>query len=212
MAGISNETIVKFFENETDDDLTSNFVGVFPSNYVTKFISFHEMMIEKNRYPFIIMNTDRSNKNSTHWWSFLNLQERKEIFLFDSFGFEGFKEFIIDNDRNILNKTLLGIEKLKKKDKKVTLITLKFSMIEYEKIRNGHRLTPTAQDLLHLMNEFGKLHKIKDIVKVHLVDDQLQKIETDTCGMFQLYFCFNLFMPFENSSIINDNKLSKSTI
>ena len=37
MAGISNETIVKFFENERDDDLTSNFVRVFPSNYVTKF-------------------------------------------------------------------------------------------------------------------------------------------------------------------------------
>ena len=85
-------------------------------------------------------------------------------------------------------------------------------MIKYEKIRNGHRLTPTAQDLLHLMNEFGKLHKIKDIVKVHLVDDQLQKIETDTCGMFQLYFYFNLFMPLENSLIINDEKLSKSTI
>ena len=48
-------------------------------------------------------------------------------------------------------------------------------MIEYEQIRNGHRLTPTGQDLLHLMNEFGKLHKIKNIVKVHLVDDQLQK-------------------------------------
>ena len=73
------------------------------------------MMIEKNRYPFIMMNTDRSNKNGTHWWSFLDLHERKEIFLFDSFGFEGFKEFIIDNDRNILNKILFGIEKLKKK-------------------------------------------------------------------------------------------------
>ena len=158
------------------------------------------------------MNTDRSNKNGTHWWSFLDLYERKEIFLFDSFGFEGFKEFIIDNDRNILNKILFEIEKLKKKNKKVTLITLKFSMIEYEKIRNGHRLTPTAQDLLHLMNEFGKLHKIKDIVKVHLVDNQVQKIETDTCGMFQLYFYFNLFMPVENSSIINGKKLSKSTI
>ena len=85
-------------------------------------------------------------------------------------------------------------------------------MTEYEKIRNGHRLTPTAQDLLHLMNEFGKFHKIKDIVKVHLVDDQLQKIETDTCGMFQLYFYFNLFMLFENSSVINDKKFSKSTI
>ena len=193
-------------------DLKKNFVGVFPSNYVTKFISFHEMMIEKNRYPFIIMNTDRSDKKGTHWWSFLDLHERKEIFLFDSFGFEGFKEFVIDNDRNILNKILFGIEKFQKKDNKITLITLKFSMNEYEKIKNGHRLRPTTQDLLHLMYEFGKLHKIKDIVKVHLVDDQLQKIETDMCGMFQLYFYFNLFMPFENSSIVNDVKLSKSTI
>ena len=58
MEGISNKTIVNFFENETDNDLKKNFVGVFPSNYVTRFISFHEMMIEKNRYPFIIMNTD----------------------------------------------------------------------------------------------------------------------------------------------------------
>ena len=82
MAGISNETIVNFFENETDVDLTINFVGVFPSNYVTKFISFHEMMIEKNRYPFIIMNTDRSDKNGTYWWSFLDLHERKEFFFF----------------------------------------------------------------------------------------------------------------------------------
>ena len=104
MAGISNETIVNFFNKETDDDLKKNFVGVFPSNYVTRFISFHEMMIEKNCYPFIIMNTDRSDKKGTHWWSFLDLRERKEIFLFDSFDFEGFKEFVTDNDRNILNK------------------------------------------------------------------------------------------------------------
>ena len=104
MEGISNETIVTFFESETDDDLEKNFVGVFPSNYVTRFISFHEMMIEKNRYPFIIMNADQINKNGMHWWSFLDLHLRKEIFLFDSFGFEGFKEFIIDDDRKTLNK------------------------------------------------------------------------------------------------------------
>ena len=68
-------------------------------------------------------------------------------------------------------------------------------MKEYEKIKYGHRLTPTTQDLLHLMYEFGKLHKIKDEVKVFAVDDQLQKIETDTCGIFQLYFYTNLFTP-----------------
>ena len=61
------------------------------------------------------MNTDRSDKKGTHWWSFLNLHPRKEIFLFDSFGFEGFKEFIINNDRKALNKILFGIKKLKKK-------------------------------------------------------------------------------------------------
>ena len=30
--------------------------------------------------------------------------------------------------------------------------------------------------------------------------------------MFQLYFYFNSLMPFENSSIIKDTKLSKKTI
>ena len=47
---------------------------------------------------------------------------------------------------------------------------------------------------------------------MHLIDDQLQKIETDTCGIFQLYFYVNLFTPLENSSIVNDKKLSKLTL
>ena len=58
MEGIFNETIVNFFEKETDGDLKKNFVSVFPFNYVTSFISFHEMMVEKSCYLFIIMNTD----------------------------------------------------------------------------------------------------------------------------------------------------------
>ena len=73
------------------------------------------MMIEKGRYPFIIMNTDHRDKKGTHWWGFLELHPRKEFFLFNSFGFEGFKDFIIDNDKNVLNKILVGIEKLKTK-------------------------------------------------------------------------------------------------
>ena len=40
MERISNKTIVNFFENETDNDLKKKFVAVFPSNYVTRFISF----------------------------------------------------------------------------------------------------------------------------------------------------------------------------
>ena len=213
MAGISNEEVTKFFENEEDEDLKENFVGVFPSDYINKFISFHEIAREKNtKYPFIIMNTDRSDKSGTHWWSFLDLHPKKEIFLFDSFGFTGFQKFVIDNDRNTLNKILFGIEKFKKKDNKVTLISLKFSMIEYEKIRIGHNLRETTQDLLHLMYEYGKLHDIKDTVTVHALDDQLQEITSDTCGIFQIYFYYNLFVPYENSSIIEDKTLNRKTI
>ena len=62
------------------------------------------------------------------------------------------------------------------------------------------------------MYEYGKLHKIRDEVTVHLVDDQLQKLDTDTCGILQLYFYLNLFMPVDGSSIIQDKTLSKSTV
>ena len=213
MSRISNDAVVEFFENETDSDLKENFVGVFPSNYIIKFISFHQMAREKTKkYPFIIMNTDRSDKSGTHWWSCLDLHEKKEIFLFDSFGFTGFKKFVIDNDVNILNKILYSLQKFQKKDQKITIITIKSSMKEYENIKNEHRLRQTTQDLLHLIYEYGRLHNIKDSITIHSVDDQLQKLETDTCGIFQLYFYFNLFVPFKNSSIIEDNKLSKRTI
>ena len=62
------------------------------------------------------MNTDHSDKKGTHWWSFLDLHpKKKEIFLFDSFGFDGFKEFLLQDDRKTLNKILYGIKKFEKK-------------------------------------------------------------------------------------------------
>ena len=39
MSGISNEEVIKFFENVEDNDIKENFIGVFPSNYINKFIS-----------------------------------------------------------------------------------------------------------------------------------------------------------------------------
>ena len=213
MAGISNETIEDFFEKVDDDDLKNNFIGVFPSNFINKFISYHSIIKDRSRvkYPFIIMNTDRSDRAGTHWWSFLDLHPKKEIFLFDSFGFEGLKKFIIDNDKKLLNKVLYNLNNFKKSDRKITLISLKFSMREYEKIRDK-QLKTTTQDLLHLMYEFGKLHNIQDEITVFSLDDQLQKIETDTCGIFQIYFYYNLFNPFSDSCIIKDKVLTKHTI
>ena len=67
MAGISNHTIVDFIEKKTSNDVKKNFVGIFSSNYVKRFITFHSMMTETGaRYPFIIMNTNCSDKKGTH--------------------------------------------------------------------------------------------------------------------------------------------------
>ena len=62
------------------------------------------------------------------------------------------------------------------------------------------------------MNKYGKKHKLKNEVIVHLVDNQLQVIKRDTCGMYQIYFYVNLFNPLENSSIISQESLNKRTI
>ena len=87
-------------------------------------------------------------------------------------------------------------------------------MEEYKKIKTVNRLSETTQDILHLINEFGKLHNLKEEVRVHFADDQLQKTETVTCRVFQLYFFVNLFNPYENSAIIEDKILThkKKTI
>ena len=62
------------------------------------------------------------------------------------------------------------------------------------------------------MNKYGKKHKLKNEVIVHLVDNQLQVIKRDMCGMYQIYFYVNLFNPLENSSIISQESLNKRTI
>ena len=50
------------------------------------------------------------------------------------------KEIFLQNDKKLLKKILYGIEKFNKKDNKITLITLKFSIREYGKIKNKNTL------------------------------------------------------------------------
>ena len=84
MTGISNATIEKFINEREDDDFKNNFIGVFSSNQIFRFINFHKLINEKNvQHPFMIMNTDRDNKKGTHWWRFLEFHTRRDIFLFD---------------------------------------------------------------------------------------------------------------------------------
>ena len=52
---ISNFEIERVFKEINKNDLNKNFVGLFPSNRINKFIIFERMMPGK-KYPFIISN------------------------------------------------------------------------------------------------------------------------------------------------------------
>ena len=177
MSGISNFTIKKII-NEIDGDLKQNFVGVFPSNETFRFFKFKHLIREKKApYPFMIMNTDRSNHEGEHWWSLIEISSKDQIFLFDSFGFVGLKEFIVGNDRQIIDNFFYGLEKINKKDKVINLTYVRFDNDSYKKV-NKASLTPTAKDFFHSLSEFSKVHNQKS-VDIFMVDDQLQNIKSD---------------------------------
>lgn len=158
--------------------MIKNSFGVCSSNYINNLIDFHSMLIHSGaEYTFMIMNTDRADKKGTHWWSFLDLHPKKEIFLFDSFEFSGFKEYIMQDNKITLTKILFS--------NKVTLITLKLSIHKYGKMKNFNMLSPTIINILHLVNEYAKKHKLTNELIVHLVDEMIEK---DTCEMYHLYF------------------------
>ena len=184
MAGISNFTIEKFI-NEIDDDLKKNFIGVFPSDKTLKFLKITEMVKKrKAKYPFMIMNTDRSGQGGTHWWSFLEIASKEKIFLFDSYGFVSLKEFIIDNDRKTLDSFFYGLEKMNKRDKKINLTYVQFDLENYL-LADKSKLTTTANDFFYTLFELGRVHNDK-IVDIFMVDNPLQHEKSDTCGIFQL--------------------------
>ena len=93
------------------------------------------------------------------------IQKRKSLCL----SLEGFKEFVIQDDQKIISEIFYGIEKFDKKDNKITTVTLRFSIPEYKKLKNFGKLSKTTVDLLHQINEYGKKHRLRNEVIVHLM-------------------------------------------
>ena len=93
------------------------------------------------------------NKPGTQWWSFLDIYPKGDLLLFDS--------FIIDNDLSVIDTLLFNLQEFNKKDSKINLLSLTFSIESYQKIKEKSlkNLTDTAKDLFHLLSEFRKLKK-----------------------------------------------------
>ena len=139
--GITNIEIEKFFDDETNKDLIRNFMGIYSSDSITKYINFYDIIKERRaKYPFAIFINDRENKPGTHWWSFLDMNLKKDLLLFDSFCLAGFKEFIVVNDINIVDKLLFSFKKFNKKDTKINLVSLTFSIETYKKWKKTRKI------------------------------------------------------------------------
>ena len=208
MGGISNFQIEEAFKKIDDEDLLNNFVGVFPSNYMNKFINHAAMIEDSGKFPLIIANIDASNKPDVHWWSILDIEPRTDIFFFDSYGIEGLKHFIIQDDRQILDKILIGIEKMDRTDDKISLCKIKFNLGACKHLTEDE-ISNTARNFFQA---FGVKLKLRGFVNIWMVEDRLQDLESATCGIFQIYFYQNLFNPDQNSKIQGNTKLNKKTV
>ena len=67
-------------------------------------------------------------------------------------------------------------------------------------------LSDTARDFFYFVQSFGDKLNLRDFVNLWVVEDRIQDLESVTCGIFQIYFCGNLFNPDKNRKIQNKQK------
>ena len=214
MSGILNFQIERAFQKINDLDLSSNFVEVFPPNYMNKFINHEAMINDSGKFPFIIANTDDSSKSGTHWWSILDIEPRTDIFFFDSYGIEGLKHFIIQDDKKIVDKILVGIDKMDRSDNKITLCKIKFNLGACKQLSEDEilSLSDTARTFFYFVQAFGNKLKLRSFLNIWMVEDRIQDLDSSTCGIFQFFFYENLFNPPKESKIQGETKLNKKAI
>ena len=113
---LSNFQIDDFFENEENEDLKKYYMGTYSIDSITKYTNFYEIMKRGNsKYLYAIFNAERENEPGVHWCSFIDINPKNNLFLFDSFGLEGFKLFIVNNNQDIINELLYNFKKCESK-------------------------------------------------------------------------------------------------
>ena len=117
---------------------------------------------KKGKYPFIIANTDSSDKRGTHWWSILDIEPRTDLLFFYSFGVDSLKSFMIQNDKKVIEKILFGTEQLTRTDNKITHANVKFSLNACKNLIENEldNLSDTARDFFYFVQSFGNMLKL----------------------------------------------------
>ena len=115
---------------------------------------------------------------------------QKNFFLVESFGIDGFKLFIVNNDEKIFNKLLDDFKKCEpKSNQKLKLCVVTICVETWQKTTHKvkEQSTHTAQVFFHILEQFAKLKKT-DCMNILILKNDVQNLFSSTCGEFQLYF------------------------
>ena len=144
----------------------------------------------------------------------MDIHPINNLFSFYSFGIEGFKLFIVNNNQDIINELLYNFKKCEgKSNQKLKLCTMKFCVETWQKMsqKTKDQLTDTAQIFFHLLEQFPKLKKTH-CMNILILESQIEDLISPTYGQFQLYFYENLFDPVQKSKVLSHGTLNKSTL
>ena len=96
-------------------------------------------------------------------------------------------------------------------DNKITPCKIQFNLTSCKNLSRKEldSLSDTATNIFHFIQAFRNKLKLCDFVNISMVED---RVDSSTCGIFQLYFYDNPFNPDENSKIQDKTKFNKKTI
>ena len=146
--------------------------------------------------------------------TYLILNLRQTFFFFDTFGVDGLKSFIIQDDKKVIEKILFGTEKMTRTDNEITLVNIKFNVNACKNLSENelNALSDTASNFFRFIQAFDNKPKLRDFVNIWIAEDRVQDLNSLTCGIFQIYFYDNLFNPDRDSKIQKNKRLNKKTI
>ena len=116
----------------------------------------------------------------------------------DSFGIDGIKHFIVQDDKKAVGKVLKRIELANRKDNKITLKKLNFSMNGYYNLTANEidKLSETAQDFFQQSIVSMKMKNQQTLSMLGCSKIPCKKKKNIvTCGIFQIYFYKKFFFP-----------------
>ena len=97
------------------------------------------------------------------------------FFFSDSFGLDGLKHFIIQDDKKIIDKILIGIEQMNRTDQKITLCKIKFNLGACKELSKEEidSLSDTARDFFYFVQAFAMKLKLRSFVNIWMVEDRI---------------------------------------